>query len=387
MQLTLQGIDKRFGQAQVLDQIELEARSGELLALLGPSGSGKTTLLRIVGGLEQPSAGRVLYGEDDTAGWPIQQRRVGFVFQHYALFRHMSVFENVAFGLRALPRPRRPAEAQIRARVHELLSLVRLEGTHARYPAQLSGGQQQRVALARALAIDPRVLLLDEPFGALDAQVRKELRRWIRQIHDRTGLTTLFVTHDQDEALELSDRIAIMHRGKLAQVGTPDQIFDEPASRFVHEFVGESSALPVDVDSGRVWFEGRALDLIGRRDLQGAADLLFRPQHVTLVDADASAIAARVSSVVRVGARFRIETEAGNAGTRIEIEVSDKPTAVRGDIVHFKPVRWKLYERSAPLASVSEPPVVEPGLPEQPLQHEPPTSSRDISLGVAAFES
>jgi len=348
MQLKLEGIDKHFGKAQVLDRIQLEARSGELLALLGPSGSGKTTLLRIVGGLEQPSAGRVLYGNDDTSGWPIQQRRVGFVFQNYALFRHMSVFENVAFGLRAQARKVRPNETQIRARVHELLSLVRLEGTHTRYPTQLSGGQQQRVALARALAIEPRVLLLDEPFGALDAQVRKELRRWVRQIHDRTGLTTLFVTHDQDEALELADRIAIMHAGKLAQVGTPDEIFDEPATRFVHEFVGESSALPVDVDAGRVWFEGRALDLISRHDLSGAADLLFRPQHVALVDADSSAIPARVLGVVRVGARFRIETEVGKAATRVEIESNVKPDAARGAILHFKPLRWKLYRRANP---------------------------------------
>lgn len=353
MRVRLDDIDKDFGSNRVLHQIALDAEPGELMALLGPSGSGKTTLLRIVGGLEQASRGRVLFGEEDTTRWPIQQRRVGFVFQHYALFRHMSVFENVAFGLRAQASGQRPGEAAIRARVAELLSLVHLDGTATRYPAQLSGGQQQRVALARALAIDPRVLLLDEPFGALDAQVRKELRRSVRQIHDRTHLTTLFVTHDQDEALELADRIAILHAGHLVQVGTPDQIFDEPVNRFVHEFVGESSALPVLIQGGRVTLDGQAMHLIGGHQYDGPADLLFRPQHVVLTDPGHAAIGARVRSVLRVGARFRIEAEVGDSRMPVELETAQRPPQGRGDLLHFQLLRWRLYPPRPPGAALT----------------------------------
>ncbi len=345
MRIGLRQLHKRFGATSVIDQVSLAVASGELLALLGPSGSGKTTLLRIIGGLERPDAGQVLFDDDDTASWPIQRRRVGFVFQHYALFQHLSVRENVAFGLRALPRRERPDRARIDRRVDELLALMRLEETAARYPSQLSGGQQQRVALARALAIDPRVLLLDEPFGALDAQVRKDLRRWLRRIHDSTGLTTVLVTHDQDEALELADRVAVMHAGRLVQVGTPDEIFERPATRFVHEFVGESSALPVMIHGGRVHHEGRALDLIARAAPDGAADLLFRPQHVELCEASASAIAARVVAVSRAGSRFRIDAVAGAEETRVELECARRPALARGDWAHFKPTQWHLYAR------------------------------------------
>lgn len=373
MRIRLDGINKDFGRSRVLHEIALDAEPGELMALLGPSGSGKTTLLRIVGGLEQQSEGRVLFGEEDTTRWPIQQRRVGFVFQHYALFRHMSVLENVAFGLRALPRAQRPTEAAIRARVQELLALVHLDGTAGRYPAQLSGGQQQRVALARALAIDPRVLLLDEPFGALDAQVRKELRRSVRQIHDRTHLTTLFVTHDQDEALELADRIAILHQGRLVQVGTPDQIFDEPVNRFVHEFVGESSVLHTVVQSGRVTLDGQPLHLIGGHQFEGPADLLFRPQHVVLTDPGPSAIAARVRSAHRVGARYRIEADVAG-GNVVEIETAQRPPHGRGELLHFQLLRWRLYPPHPPGAQTTQRWVAGPA-PEVPAV-DPPDSRR-----------
>jgi sulfate transport system ATP-binding protein len=237
VQIQIRDIAKQFGKFPALEQVDLDIRSGELIALLGPSGSGKTTLLRLIAGLDFPDRGSILFGNEDIADRPIRERRVGFVFQHYALFKHLTVFENIAFGLRVRKRRERPDEASIRAKVLELLELVQLGGLEQRYPNQLSGGQRQRVALARALAIDPRVLLLDEPFGALDAKVRKDLRRWLRELHDRTGHTTLFVTHDQEEAFELADRVAILNKGKIEQIGTPAQIVNHPATEFVAEFV------------------------------------------------------------------------------------------------------------------------------------------------------
>jgi sulfate transport system ATP-binding protein len=236
-----------YGKFSALSGVSLKVEGGELVALLGPSGSGKTTLLRSIAGLEQPDSGSVHFGEIDATHLSLRERRIGFVFQHYALFRHMTVMDNVAFGLRARPRRSRPAEADIRRRVLELLELVQLSGLEARYPAQLSGGQRQRVALARALAIEPRVLLLDEPFGALDAKVRKELRRWLRELHDRTHHTTLFVTHDQEEAFELADRVAVLNEGRIEQVGTPKQIVERPATDFIEDFVEESDAARYDV--------------------------------------------------------------------------------------------------------------------------------------------
>jgi len=239
--VTVENIEKEFGLYPALNGASLQVEAGELMAILGPSGSGKTTLLRVVAGLEQPEAGRVLFDDIDAAALSLRERRIGFVFQHYALFRHMNVLDNVSFGLRSLPRSRRPSEPEIRRIALELLDLVQLGGFGDRHPAQLSGGQRQRVALARALAIGPRVLLLDEPFGALDAKVRKELRHWLRQLHDQTGHTTLFVTHDQDEAFELADRVAVLNNGRVEQVGTPQAIQAAPASAFVAAFV-EGSA-------------------------------------------------------------------------------------------------------------------------------------------------
>jgi sulfate transport system ATP-binding protein len=235
--VAIEGIEKEFGHYAALRGVSLAAEAGELIAVLGPSGSGKTTLLRVVAGLEQPDRGRVLFGDVDAATLSLRERRIGFVFQHYALFRHMTVLDNVAFGLRAKPRRRRPSSAEIKRRASELLDLVQLSSFEDRYPAQLSGGQRQRVALARALAIEPRVLLLDEPFGALDAKVRKELRRWLREFHNKTGHTTLFVTHDQDEAFELADRVAILNEGRVEQLASPRMIIEQPASDFVTEFV------------------------------------------------------------------------------------------------------------------------------------------------------
>ncbi len=240
--VSIRNVSKDFGRYAALKGVSLHVEPGELLALLGPSGSGKTTLLRTVAGLEFQDQGDVFFGDIKAAELTLRERRIGFVFQHYALFKQMTVMDNIAFGLRARPRNTRPTEAQIRSRVLELLALVQLDGLEARYPAQLSGGQRQRVALARALAIEPRVLLLDEPFGALDAKVRKDLRRWLRDLHAKTGHTTLFVTHDQDEAFELADRIAILNNGVIDQVGTPAEILGRPATDFVADFVSSISA-------------------------------------------------------------------------------------------------------------------------------------------------
>jgi sulfate transport system ATP-binding protein len=242
--VAVENITKEFGVYPALRGASLKAEAGELMAVLGPSGSGKTTLLRVVAGLEQPESGRVLFEDLDAASLSLRERRIGFVFQHYALFRHMTVLDNIAFGLRARPRRHRPSADEIVRRARELLDLVQLSGFEGRYPVQLSGGQRQRVALARALAIKPRVLLLDEPFGALDAKVRKELRRWLREFHDQTGHTTLFVTHDQDEAFELADRVAILNQGRVEQVAPPRVILQQPASAFVAAFVeGSGPAL------------------------------------------------------------------------------------------------------------------------------------------------
>ena len=236
--IEVRGISKSFGANAVLRDITLSIAAGELVALLGPSGSGKTSLLRIIAGLERADSGSLLFGGADATHLPVQDRRAGFVFQSYALFRHMKVLDNVGFGLSVRPRQSRPPRREIERRANELLDMVQLSGLGGRYPSQLSGGQRQRVALARALAIEPRVLLLDEPFGALDAKVRKDLRQWLREIHDRTGLTTIFVTHDQDEAMELADRVAILNDGRIEQIGAPREIRQSPASAFVREFLG-----------------------------------------------------------------------------------------------------------------------------------------------------
>jgi len=239
MSIAIRNVSKDFGTFHALRDVSLDIDSGELVALLGPSGCGKTTLLRIIAGLETADQGNILFSGEDTTDVHVRERNVGFVFQHYALFRHMSVFDNVAFGLRMKPRATRPSESVIKQKVHELLGLVQLDWLSDRYPAQLSGGQRQRIALARALAVEPKVLLLDEPFGALDAKVRKELRRWLRRLHDDLHVTSIFVTHDQEEALEVADRVVLMNSGKIEQIGSPQEVWDHPASPFVYGFLGD----------------------------------------------------------------------------------------------------------------------------------------------------
>jgi len=277
--IRVQDIAKQFGDYPALHNINLEIKPGEFIALLGPSGSGKTTLLRIIAGLEFPDSGHVFFNGDDVSDRPVGERGVGFVFQHYALFRHMTVAENVAFGLSVRKRKDRPAKAAIKARAEELLGLVQLEGLGKRYPGQLSGGQRQRVALARALAIEPRLLLLDEPFGALDAKVRKDLRRWLRDLHKQMGLTSIFVTHDQEEALELADRVVVMDHGVIEQIGTPEQVYMEPASPFVSKFVGETNLL-----AGGLHVRPHDLEIIGSGGVRVLVDNVFRKGGVWRVE-------------------------------------------------------------------------------------------------------
>ncbi len=255
MSIEIRNVSKQFGDFQALRDVSLDIQSGELIALLGPSGCGKTTLLRIIAGLETPDVGSIHFSGEDTTDVHVRERGVGFVFQHYALFRHMTVFDNVAFGLRMKPRKERPTEAQIKEKVMSLLKLVQLDWIADRYPSQLSGGQRQRIALARALAVEPKVLLLDEPFGALDAKVRKELRRWLRRLHDELHVTSIFVTHDQEEALEVADRVVVINQGRIEQQGTPQQVWDNPASPFVYGFLGDVNLFKGRANEGRVYLD------------------------------------------------------------------------------------------------------------------------------------
>ena len=342
MDIRVDHVLKEFSRYPALDDVSLEIKSGELIALLGPSGSGKTTLLRLIAGLERPTAGRIFFGDEDASSKSVQERNVGFVFQAYALFRNMTVAENVMFGLKVRPRATRPSGAEIRKRAMELLDLVQLSGLDKRYPQQLSGGQRQRVALARALAIEPRVLLLDEPFGALDAQVRKELRKWLREIHDKTGHTTVFVTHDQEEALELADRLVVMSQGKIEQVGSPDSVYDQPSNPFVFGFIGESSSLPVEIDNGELWVGGRAIGLTAGDTPKGRAQLYFRPHDVELVP-EGAALAGVVAASRRVGGTRRVELEIGGDTSRVEIDLPFDHPAGEKTRIAFKPKRWKLY--------------------------------------------
>ncbi|MET7142285.1 sulfate/molybdate ABC transporter ATP-binding protein [Xanthomonas sp. PPL139] len=317
MSIRVQHLGKHFGDFAALDDVGLDIGQGELLALLGPSGSGKTTLLRVIAGLEHADRGRVLIHGEDATALSVQARRVGFVFQHYALFKHMSVYENIAFGLR-VRREARWTEARIRARVQELLALVQLHDLERRYPAQLSGGQRQRVALARALAIEPRVLLLDEPFGALDAQVRRDLRRWLRELHERTGLTTVFVTHDQEEALELADRVAILNRGRIEQVGSPAQVYEQPASPFVYAFVGAVNRLPARLHDGAVQVAGLALPAPPTSLASGPVELYVRPEDLA---PGSEGWAATVLSIQRSGPRLRLRAQLAHGRDEVEVEL------------------------------------------------------------------
>ncbi|KAF1685467.1 sulfate ABC transporter ATP-binding protein [Pseudoxanthomonas broegbernensis] len=343
MSIEIEHLYKRFGTFAALEDISLEIREGELLALLGPSGSGKTTLLRIIAGLEHADGGRVLFGGEDASRLGVQERRVGFVFQHYALFRHMTVADNIAFGLKVRRRRERWPAAKIAGRVEELLSLVQLQGLGGRYPAQLSGGQRQRVALARALAIEPRVLLLDEPFGALDAQVRRDLRGWLRELHDRTGVTTVFVTHDQEEALELADRVAILNGGRIEQLATPAEAYDRPASPFVYSFVGAVNRLRGRRRGDRIEVAGLALPAGAATPDAAEVDLYVRPEDLRIGEGGWPAL---VLGSQRSGPRVRLRVRLlGGTDEEVELELPVDAEAAHppGSQVRLAPARYGTF--------------------------------------------
>jgi sulfate transport system ATP-binding protein len=355
MSIEVRKVSKSFGAFKALHGLSLTVETGELVALLGPSGSGKTTLLRIIAGLEAPDpqpGTQILFQDDDVAGVSVGKRRVGFVFQHYALFRHMSVFENVAFGLRVRPWRDRPSRADIAERVHRLLQLVQLDGLAARYPHQLSGGQRQRVALARALAVEPKVLLLDEPFGALDAKVRKELRAWLRRLHDEIHVTSVFVTHDQDEALEVADRIVVMNAGAIEQVGTPEEVFHHPKTEFVMRFLGETNDFHGRVDHGTVQFGSLNLPYPeARQQVLGDARVFVRPHDLT-IDTKTNGLPALQAQVVRIqaaGPLVRIELRT-NDGQSLAAEISQERFATMrletGSKVFVRPRHIRVFAGS-----------------------------------------
>ncbi|UFX06574.1 sulfate/molybdate ABC transporter ATP-binding protein (plasmid) [Sinorhizobium medicae WSM1115] len=348
MEVRVQNLRKEFGRFPALEDVSLDIRSGELIALLGPSGSGKTTLLRLVAGLESPTEGTIFFGDEDASRKTVQERNIGFVFQHYALFRHMTVLDNVAFGLKVRRANRRPPAAEIRRRALDLLDLVQLSGLEKRYPGQLSGGQRQRVALARAMAVEPNVLLLDEPFGALDAQVRKELRRWLREIHDRTGHTTIFVTHDQEEALELADRVVVMSKGAIEQVGAPGEIYDHPISPFVYGFIGQSNCLRVTLANGEIWLDDRPIGLRAGNEPDGAAALYFRPHDIELIDGSSDCLAGLVTASRRVAGTRHLELDIGKSHPSVEIELPpERATSTDHTRVAFRPLKWRLFRNDA----------------------------------------
>ncbi len=366
MSVEIRGLTKRFGSYTALGGVDLAVEDGAFYALLGPSGSGKTTLLRIIAGLDFPDAGVVRFAGEDVQGRDARDRQVGFVFQHYALFRHLSVFENVAFGLRVRPRAARPPAAEIKARVEELLALVQLESLAGRYPGQLSGGQRQRVALARALAIEPRVLLLDEPFGALDAKVRKELRRWLRALHQRLGLTSMFVTHDQEEALELADQVVVMNQGRIEQIGAPRAIYEQPATPFVYEFLGGANRLPCLVQGGVIELFGTRLARPAPAGIEGPAFLFVRPQDLTLVPGGGQgSLAATIESVVTTGPSYRLDLRLPGLAVPLEAELPqaefDRLQLAPRTQIALTPRRFGLFAAedapAAAAAAAAEPPL------------------------------
>lgn len=325
MSIEIKNIKKGFGNFSALKDVSLQVPTGELVALLGPSGCGKTTLLRIIAGLETPDAGSILFDGEDATSRAVRERQVGFVFQHYALFRHMTVFENVAFGLRVRPKETRPNEAEIKRRVHELLNLVQLDWLADRYPPQLSGGQRQRIALARALAVEPKVLLLDEPFGALDAKVRKDLRRWLRRLHDELHITSVFVTHDQEEALEVADTIVVMNQGNIEQIGSPQAVYDHPANPFVYEFLGNVNALDSAQGKGFV-----------------------RPHEINVSrQQEANSLQGELTYVHSVGSLVRMEIKRADSEQYVDVELSrDKFETLnfkQGETVYFSPRQLRVF--------------------------------------------
>lgn len=350
MSIEVRGVTRKFGDFAALSDVSLTVPSGELVALLGPSGSGKTTLLRIIAGLETCDSGSVLFNGEEATHRDVRDRRVGFVFQHYALFRHMTVFDNVAFGLTVRPRSIRPGKAVIRARVRELLQLVQLESVGDRYPAQLSGGQRQRIALARALAVEPGVLLLDEPFGALDARVRKELRGWLRRLHDEMSITSVFVTHDQEEALEVADRVVVMNEGRIEQVGSPDEVYERPANPFVYNFLGHVNIFHGRVHAGRGTIGSMVVDLPDHAAANDAQAVAYVRPHDIEVSRERNgedATLAVVRYIHTAGPVVRIELDRVDGGGSVEAELSREQYrqlgAELGEQVFLKPRNLRVF--------------------------------------------
>ncbi len=350
MSIEVKNVNRRFGSFAALDDVSVEVQTGELLALLGPSGSGKTTLLRVIAGLETVDSGQVLFHGEDATTQHVRERRVGFVFQHYALFRHMSIFENVAFGLRVRPKQERPAESEIRRKVMELLELVQLDWLADRFPHQLSGGQRQRIALARALAVEPRVLLLDEPFGALDAKVRKELRTWLRRLHDEMHITSVFVTHDQDEALEVSDRVVVMNEGRIQQIGTPQEVYDHPVNAFVFQFLGNVNLFHGRMDEGTALIGPAGLPVPTHGETrEGEAVAYARPHDIELIRPrqGEQGILARVEHLLAVGPIVRVDLRPDDSSAPIHAEIPRDQAAglalVAGDRVLVRPRQVRVF--------------------------------------------
>lgn len=353
MSIQVNHLHKEFGAFTALNDISLNFPAGELVALLGPSGCGKTTLLRIIAGLEQADSGSVILEGEDTAGTNVRDRQVGFVFQHYALFKHMTVFDNVAFGLRMRPRSTRPSKAAIEKKVTELLRLVQLDWLSDRFPSQLSGGQRQRIALARALAVEPRVLLLDEPFGALDAQVRKELRRWLRKLHDELHITSIFVTHDQEEALEVADRVVLMDHGKVEQVGTPEDVYNHPATPFVYGFLGSVNLFHGRVQESKLQVSQGLIPLGAGEAVDGDVFAFARPHELQIITDPSvtQGVAATVDRVLQFGHSIRVELDGLEADQHFEVQITQEQALIlnlaRGQRVRLLPSKLKVFERPA----------------------------------------
>ncbi len=349
MSISIEQVNKRFGDFVAVDNVNLAIKTGELTALLGPSGSGKTTLLRIIAGLEQADSGRIHFNNEDITGQHVSERGVGFVFQHYALFKHMTVFENVAYGLTVKPKKFRPNKAEIAKKVNNLLQLVQLDWTADRYPSQLSGGQRQRIALARALAVEPKVLLLDEPFGALDAKVRAELRRWLRRLHDEIHVTSVFVTHDQEEALEVADRIVVMNKGAIEQDGTPEQVYDNPANPFVYEFLGNVNLFHARVKQGQTTIGNVKLASPEHNNGEEQEGFAYvRPHEIDVFKAPVTdALRVKLDLVTIVGPVVRLEvlTDTGQQLIHIELPKDQfkQLQLVQGDIAWIQPRCSKVF--------------------------------------------
>jgi sulfate transport system ATP-binding protein len=344
MTLSIRNIEKRFGRFQALRDVSLDAPEGEFVALLGPSGSGKTTLLRVIAGLEMPDHGAIQFRGADLLAVPVRRRRIGMVFQHYALFRHMTVAENIAFGMKARRGRDKPNSKAIAAKVSELLTTVQLEDLGRRFPSQLSGGQRQRVALARALAIEPQILLLDEPFGALDAKVRRELRAWLRELHARTGLTTIFVTHDQEEALELADRVAVLRDGAVEQVGPPGDLYHDPRTPFVFEFLGPSVRAPAQLQDGAAMIAGVRTPVLGAAPASGPVMAYMRPWDVQVAMGDGPGLKAEVRGLFLAGPQPRVDValaQGGNCDAPLPVDLVGKVHP--GDLVRLVPLRARVW--------------------------------------------